>query len=484
LKKIILYSIAFLLLAALNSFAGEPADNQQCFAIVAGRLATADGSVLFGHNEDNGLKNIAGMRKVERMEHQEGEWVTLSGGGRIPQVKTTWAFWWMQLPELKFSDCFFNEHGVALVTDNCPSREDKPEITDGGIGGPILRQIVAERARTAREGVLLIGSLIEKFGYIASGRTLTICDLREGWLVAMVNGKHWVAERVPDDRVAIIANTYTIREVNLKDTRNFLGSPDLIEYAVKRGWYDPAKGPFSFEEVYADSKTRVAIANTHRQWSATRRLAAGKVPLPEETRLPFCVKPKAKLTVKDITEALRDHYENTPYETATDYKERPAHKRHTATICSPGTNHSSVFQLRPSMPGGFGSVWWMALHQPCSAPFIPIYLGEDMVPAGLALGQSSSAGDSAEKQVLFSAPAYQVFGKLASWVDGDYASRIPILRKQWDLIEDANYSVQKPFEEEVRKQMKSQPEIAKELLGRYTQGVLHRAVQRAEEMVK
>ncbi|MDP2983199.1 MAG: C69 family dipeptidase [Candidatus Latescibacter sp.] len=484
MKKIVLYSIAFLLFVALSSFGAEPADYQQCFAIVAGRLATADGSVLFGHNEDNSFKNVAGMRKVKRMEHPEGELVTLQGGGRIPQVKTTWAFWWMQLPEQKFSDCFFNEHGVALVTDNCPSREDKPDITEGGIGGPILRQIVAERARTAREGVHLVGSLIEKFGYIASGRTLIICDPREGWLVAMVNGKHWVAERVPDDRVAVIANTYTIREVNLKDTRNFLGSADLIEYAVKRGWYDPAKGPFSFEEVYADPKTRVAAGNTHRQWSATRRLAAGTVPLPEEARLPFSVKPKAPLTVRDITEALRDHYENTPYETAANYQERPPHKRHTATICSPGTNHSSVFQLRPAMPWGAGSIWWIALHQPCSAPYIPIYLDEDMVPAGLAFGQASAAGDSTGKEIPSSAPAYQVFGRLAVWVDGDYASRIPALRKQWNLLEETNYSVQKQFEGIVLKEMKTHPDIAKELLGRYTQGILARAVQQAEKVEK
>jgi dipeptidase len=261
----------------------------------------------------------------------------------------------------------------------------------------------------------------------------------------------------------------------------------LIEYAVKRGWYDPAKGPFSFEEVYADPKTRIAISNTHRQWSATRRLAAGKVPLPEEARLPFCVKPKVKLTVKDITEALRDHYENSPYETAADYNERPAHKRHTATICSPGTNHSSVFQLRPVLPGGFGSVWWMALHQPCSAPYIPIYLGEDMVPVGLSLSQSSAAGDSTGKQIPSSAPAYQVFGKLASWVDGDYGSRIPIVQKQWQMMEDANYMHQKNVETLVFKEMKAQPwwpDFPKWLLERYTQGIINQAVQQAEEMVK
>ena len=451
---------------------------QGCFSIVAGRLATADGSVLFGHNEDNNPKFAAGLRKIERADHDPGEFVLLTGGGRIPQVKTTWAYWWLQMPELEYSDGFLNEHGVAVASDNCPSREDNPELTDGGIGGPILRRLVAERARTALEGVKLVGTLIEQFGYTASGRTLIICDSREGWLVAMVHGKHWVAQRVPDDMVALIANTYTIREVDLADTLNFRGSPDLIDYAVKRGWYNPPEGSFDFEKAYADRKNRDSIGNTHRQWSGLRRLSAEPVPIPEDARLPFAVKPKVPLTVRHITGVLRDHYEDTPYDPA-DYGSRPAHKRHTSTICGPYTNSSSVFQLRAGMPVEIGAVWWLAMWQPCSTPYMPLYAGMLRVPGELCFG-----GDSGLSCALcITSPefgtAYQTLGDLAKWVNEDYAARIPSLRTRWQEFEQRSFDLQIPFERYIRDLWKSQPTLAQELLTRYSHGVVADAVHEA-----
>ena len=58
----------------------------------------------------------------------------------------------------------------------------------------------------------------------------------------MVNCKHWGAERDPDDKAAIIANTYSNRDVDLSDTDNYLGSSDLLEYTESRGWYKQSDG--------------------------------------------------------------------------------------------------------------------------------------------------------------------------------------------------------------------------------------------------
>ena len=457
-------------------------DNGGCFSIVAGRKATADGSVLFGHNEDSGVKSVAGMEKVARVEHPDGEWVVLPGGGRIPQARITFGYWRLRMPEFDFSDCFMNEHGVTLASDECASREDKPEFTDGGVGGPSLRILVMERARNAREGVELIGSLIERFGYIASGRTMMVCDPAEGWIVAMVNGKHWVARRVPDSEVAAIANTYTIREIDLADRKNFLGSLDIVDYAVRRGWYDPAKGTFSFEAAYA-SNTRESIENTHRQWSALRHLAASPVPLPEEARLPFSVKPKKPLEVRDITEALRDHYENTPYEPAK-YDTKPAHKRHTTSICNPNTNTSSVFQLRSRMPADIGAVWWLADRQPCTTPYIPFYLGTNACPAELAFatdpGRFTIGGS---EPAPTPGPLYVTLGKLALWVEADYAGRIGRIRELWNAMEEAGFRLQQPFEKLLAGEWKRDPALARELLTRSTRGVIAQTLQDAREIM-
>ena len=42
-------------------------------------------------------------------------------------------------------------------------------------------------------------------------------------------------QRVPDDHVAVVANMFTIREVDLKDSRNFLGSANMHAIAEAHG---------------------------------------------------------------------------------------------------------------------------------------------------------------------------------------------------------------------------------------------------------
>ena len=173
---------------------------------------------------------IVNHHKVPRRSYPAGATVMLRNGGSLEQVKETWAYIWSEMPGMSFSDSYVNEWGVTVASDNCPSREDKPELTDGGIGY-MLRRLVAERAKTAREGVLLAGELVERFGYVDSGRTYIIADPKEGWLLCVVNGKHWLARRVPDDEVAMVANTYTIHEVILSNKANFLASADIVDYA-------------------------------------------------------------------------------------------------------------------------------------------------------------------------------------------------------------------------------------------------------------
>ena len=194
-----------------------------CFSIVVGKKASADGYVIVAHNEDDTAPQIVNHHKIARKRHAPGENVQLLNGGQLEQVERTWAYIWSEMPGMHFSDSYINEWGVGVTSDNCPSREDKPEITDGGIGY-MLRRLVAQRARTAREGVLLAGKLVERFGYVDSGRTYIICDPDEGWLFCVVNGKHWLAQRVDDDEVAMVANTYTIRRVDLSKKDKFLAS--------------------------------------------------------------------------------------------------------------------------------------------------------------------------------------------------------------------------------------------------------------------
>ena len=138
-----------------------------CYAIVVGCKASSDGSVLLGHAEQNSGRRILNFRRVARQQHDAQAQVVLRRGGRLPEVGESWAFLWSELPGQEFSDNYLNEWGVAVVSDYCPSREDdeaalirRGEIRQGGIGY-MLRRLIAQRARSAREGVTLAGELIE-----------------------------------------------------------------------------------------------------------------------------------------------------------------------------------------------------------------------------------------------------------------------------------------------------------------------------------
>lgn len=370
-------STILLVLMALASTAMST-ENDNCFSIVVGRNASADGHLLVAHNEDDGPPQVVNHSKVPRSSHQPGEKVTLLNGGEVEQPAETWGYIWSEIPGLRFSDSYLNEHGVTVCSDACPSREDRPELTDGGISY-YLRRLVAERARTAREGVMLAGALVERFGYDGSGRTYIIADPQEGWLLAAVNGKHWVARRVPDDSVAMIANTYTIHEIDLTDTTNFLGAPDIIEYAIARGWYDPDNDDqFDFAAAYADPDVAADGRNIGRQWSAYRQVTD---PSPEyDIRMPFCVSPANKLHPRDLMSVLRDHYEGTDlYE---DPESGNPHDQDRTPICRHDTQTSFVAHLRYGRPTDIGVIYWVCLGSPCSSVYFPFYYGLEQFPDG------------------------------------------------------------------------------------------------------
>ncbi|MBN2289542.1 MAG: C69 family dipeptidase [Candidatus Glassbacteria bacterium] len=479
-------SILLALAAALLAAGAAPGSEQNCYSVVAGRLATADGSVMLAHNEDNGIEYAARLRRVERSVHAPGEWLVLEGGGRVPRADTTFAYWFLEMPGLGYSHVLLNEHGVAVVSDNCPSREDRSDLTDGGIG-PALRILVAERCRTSREGVKLVGSLVERFGYQASGRTLIICDAREGWLAALVCGRHWVAARVPDTRAALIANSYTIHEVDLADTLNFLGSADLVDYAVERGWYDPGTGEaFDFERAYAEPGRRVSPHQTFRQWSGIRHLAPGLILSPESGEsLPFSVEPDLPVTASKLFGVLRDHYEGTPYETAAGGPHDPDRPGGVATICSGSTNSGSVFVLRSGMPKQIGILWWLVLSRPCTGAFMPLCLGLTVPPGQLGFEVDSAASrDPASAGQLSRDKAYRVFSDLSLALDEDYPGRIAGVRRVWRTFEADGFAIQQALEREALEGWYSDSRLITEVLDRYCQGVVARAVQQAAELLK
>ncbi len=469
LRKSIYSALAILIHFSLTS--QQPClTHFNCFTVIAGRNATSDGSVLFAHNEDDYGTRIVNWYRVERKIYSAGENLIINDSGAIiSQADETNAYLWLDMPEMEFSDSYMNEYGVVIASDQCDSREDDPEITEGGIGY-WLRRIIAERARSAKEGVKIGGELITRFGYTYSGRSYFIADPNEAWIMNVVQGKHWVAQRVPDDRVAVVPNYYTISQVNLSDTANFLGSSDLIGYATAKGWYDPGKdGEFSFREAYSAPDKLIHKSNISRRWKGINALSMYEYK--REDEFPFAFLPRQKVSLKDLMNLLRDHYEGTPLDLTNGYKSGNPHFTENDPICSPTTQYGFVAQLRNYLPADLGVVLWIAPYRPCIHPFIPWYCGVEEIPQAYQKYPVAEALDHHFKppEGLYTVDetlAYWYFHSHADGIDKEFGELSGKSRRDSEAFENKYIRKQAVFEKDVLFNDKNDPDaIRREVTG-------------------
>lgn len=431
-----------------------------CDGIVVGRLASADGSVLLGHNEENALDRVLEFRKIPRLHADAGGKVDLGRGGQLDPKAETWAFLWSENPGLEYSDGYLNECGVAITSIQCRSREDdydalvaRGEIRDGGIGY-MLRRLVAQRAQSAREGMELIGQLVERFGYVDSGRTYAVADPQEAWVVEVVRGRRWVAQRVPDDAVVILPAQHVIGEIDLADRANFRASSDLVSYAVARGWFDPAGGRrFNFRLAYQTPKQAAPAA---RQFRGQEVVSGKPGQWPPEQPLPFAVRPHRRLCVADVATVLRD-------------------SGGVAALFSKTTQEGAIFQLRPGLPREIGCVYWRTTGRPDISALTPWHVAVTATPE--TYGRPGDLQRLLSLEQHFQPPAetfqpdfsraWWKFKRLAQAVDHSYAARIGTVQKSWSAIENRGRQEQTRIEAEAATLWRTNPDAARALLTRF-----------------
>lgn len=362
-----------------------------------------------------------------------------------------------------------------MASIQCLTREDgydalvaRGEIRDGGIGY-MLRRIVASRAKSASDAVQWMGRLVERFGYIDSGRTYAVADPNEAWVVEVVRGRRWVAQRVPDDQVVVLPARHVIGEINLDDTENFRASPDLVSYAVKRGWFDPGKGkPFNFREVY---QTAERTAPDRRHFRGQEIVTGKTGTWPPAAPLPFAVTPAKKLSVAEIAAFLRD-------------------KDGLAPMFNRSTQEAAVFQLRGDVPREIGCIYWRTTGRPDLSVLTPWYVGITATP--------DDYGRHAEPAALLSlshhfqpspgafAPdprrAWWKFKNLVSVVDEDYAARAPAVRAAWSAMEEGIRTGQGDVEAKAIEIWRQDPQAALAYLTRYCSDLAAEACRQADEL--
>lgn len=470
IKKCRITGFLFILSASLLAQSNFEAD---CYSIIASKNATTDNSVLLAHNEDDYGEYVFSFYKVPSMDHEKTEVIFTDTEAKIDQVNKTYSYLWIDMPQLQFSDSYMNEWGVTIASDQCLSREDKPELIDGGIGY-FLRRIMAERAISAKDAVKIGGSLVEKYGYNASGRTYCIADPEEVWMMAVVNGKHWVAQRIPSDHVAVISNCYTIGEVDLRDTFNFLGSSDIIDYAIKRGWYKPDPGiKFSFKYAYALENSIDSDGNKPRQLAAINFLSDKQYSLTDN--LPFSFKPLGKISKEKLMKILANHFENTGMRGEEDILKDPHHFK-LNTICSSGNQYGFVAQLRKDLPSDIAYVMWLAMKRPCIQAFMPLYFGVKNIPLRFTFGNHDKAlqdhfAEIDRKDLMKGSAFWQYLG-LTDASDKNYSELHGFMQYYKEKTEKNLFKNQALFEETFLSVFKVNKNSALEYLNNYVSEIM------------
>lgn len=476
MKNRSIFFLALLLSLGLNAQPIEQGFN--CSSILVGKNASVNGSVLFGHNEDDGGMKLVNMFYMPSQKHGEEDYVTLKNGGREPQPSRTNEYIWMEVPEENFADCFMNEHGVVIASNSCPSREQEPDLTEGGIGYH-LRILLAQRATSARDGVRIGGELVEKWGYYGSGRTYLLADKNEAWMLSVVNGKHWVAQRIPDDHVAYLPNYYTIDQVDLENTRDFMACGDLISYAIEKGWYTKDEGEFSFKKAYGSPRSARSMGNVGRMWAGVQLLSGEAYALEDE--FPFSFKPPKKLAVADLIPVLSNHYEGTELDNSEMYQNHSPHRNRVMNICASSQKLSFIAELQPDMPVKGGTVMWMSFRRACTQPFIPFIYGFTKVPETLYRENPESSYEAHfNRTEAYYSPdekAWWVFSSVTDRIDEDYARLIGPWQQKRDQLQQWYFEEAEKMQKKAVKLLKSRADDAEELLNEFTDIVVNKAIE-------
>lgn len=495
-----------------------------CTSITAGKDATTDGSVITSHTDDS-HRTRSWMNIIPAKDHKDGETTNMykrtasdslamptykhTKIGEIPQIKHTYAFINTAYP------CM-NEHQLAIGESTFGGR---PELqsNNGLIDCQRLCQLMLERATTAREAITIADELTKQYGWIDEGECLTIADKNEVWHFEIVGpgkglkGAVWVAQRVPDDHIAVNANASTIKEIDLKNKEFFLASANIFEVAQKNGWYNKEKEAFRFCYAYAP-ESRKSVAARRREWRVFDLVAPSLKLDPNDENYPFSVKPDKKVSLTDLVIIFKDYYQGTPYdmtrnitttndkgETITSplanpfmpYDQLNLHPISGGwyhvdnktghidflgerTIARWYTMYATIIQCRSWLPDEVGGVVWLAQDNVASSIYIPIYCSVTDLPVSYKTPGRIN-GFTRESAWW----AFNYLGTVAAQRWGDMHKDIDAV---WNPWQQEMFAKQSEIENIALEKLKNSKTDAVEFLTNYTNQWGNKVVARAWQL--
>ena len=470
-----------IILAVLAALTLSSIDSKACSNVLVTKGASADGSNIISYAADSHLlygelyfRKAAAwkpgdMRRVD-------DWDSGKHLGYIPEIANTY----QRVGNM-------NEHQLIIAETTYggrPELEDPKGIMDYGS----LIYIALERAKTAREAISIIVDLANTYGYFSNGESFSLADKEEVWIMELIGkgpenkGIVWVARRVPDGYICAHANQARISTFPLNDPENCMYAPDVITFAREKGYFDGEDKDFSFCDAYAPLDFSGMRACEARAWSAFNILCDGKFTFEDENgnivtkdsydyidyamgydktkRFPLFVKPSRKISVKDVADVMRDHYEGTPMDMTQDigaggnalpYRWRPMGFEYEGkkyinerAIATQQTGFWFVGQSRGWLPDTIGGVNWFGCDDAATSYLTPIYTTTYDVPECFRVGN----GD----MITYSpTSAFWVTNRVANACYKAYDMMAPTVREAIDSWENEMIAAVAKADEEALK---------------------------------
>ena len=482
---------AAMLLASSGAFA--------CSNLIVGKKASVDGSVMVSYNADDygmfghlchypaGTHPKGSMRQIY-------DWDSGVYHGEIEEAPVTYNV----IGNI-------NEFQLSIGETTYGGREEMVDST-GILDYGSLIYVTLQRAKTAREAISVMTSLVEKYGYNSEGETFSICDPNEAWIMEMQGtgagskGVVWVAMRIPDDAICAHANQSRIGKLNMKDKKNVLYSKNVISYARKMGWFNGKDSEFSWKNTYAFPDFSGRRFCDARVWSFFNHYAddfdrylpwaLGKDKDAED--MPLWIVPNRKLSVADVENGMRDHYEGTalaldttsigggiyempyrptPLTFTVDgkqyFNERPTSTQQTA--------FSYVSQMRSWLPRQVGGVLWFGNDDGNMVAYTPVYCGNTIQP-------ECYNTPNADAVTFNENNAFWVCNWVSNMVYPRYSLMFPSLKEVRDSLEKSYFAKQTEVEKRAVELCKSNPAEAVRYLTSYSNATAQQMLARWKKL--
>src|SRR5574344_1052470 len=445
----------------------------ECTSIIVGKEMMADGSRVISRSMDWDAMHAINFEKYEDTKFGPDTFTAQDSAFRctLPAERLGYNATPGYLFPGEWGSAGFNSLGIGMSSTesifSSAKALDADPLVANGLAENSVFNIVLPYIHSAREGVERLGSLIEQYGS-AEGFGIQFIDDREVWYLENACGHKWLACRIPEDMYFVTGNQSRFRDYDPADKEHYMASADLIEFAQQHGLYNPDKGKFDLHEAYQRDELLDTTYNYPRVWALQQMFSPEINNNLTQNTFPVFAKASHPLTIADLKKAFRSHYDGTDHDPY--LHSNPGEPYRPISIFR--TLQTHLMQIRPEMPKEIGCLMYEAMGIADLGVFVPLYQGVDHYPEAYSKGNGHSNKDS----------AYWKFRKVMVLGMTNYNAYAPIIKEAYAKYEAETTQRQQEMEAEYLRIYQQKPMEALDMLQRFSDEVLGKALQVADEL--